>query len=483
MTNTNNMNHNETMNKSKHMNHQDQTSIDLRTKGTKKLYFSYLVPSILGMMLMAINILVDGIFVSNGIGTEALAGINIAVPIFSVLLSISLWIGMGGATLYSIALGENKPEKARSIFTQSFFLAMIIVGTLITIGLWKQKEIAYLFGASDEIFPYVKDYLSIILLFGIIYVMENILSIFIRNDGNPKLAMLGLGITAILNIVFNYIFIFMMDMGVKGAAYATVVSTAIGFVVLLSHFARKKSILKFTALRFKGSTIRDILQIGLPSFIVEGSIAVTVIAYNITFMHFVGEVGVTAYAVINYVHTVFIMLFIGVGAALQPLVSFHHGAHLYGRLQQFVRLGLGTGIVFGIGILLTGWLGGEQIILLFGVTSESVMAYTKHGISLFFIGYLFLGFNLVYAECFQAVEKIKLSSAIILTRSLILFLPLLWILPTYFGSDYIWLAFPIAEGITALGLIIARFTTKSMQLSPENQISTSTRRAEAKSSA
>lgn len=465
------------------INHIDQTSIDLRTKDTKKLYFSYLVPSILGMMLMAINILVDGIFVSNGIGPEALAGINIAVPIFSILLSISLWIGMGGATLYSIALGENKPEKARSIFTQSFFLAIFIVGSLIIIGLWKQREIAYLFGASDEIFPYVRDYLSVILTFGIIYVMENILSIFIRNDGNPKLAMLGLGITAILNIVFNYIFIFIWDMGVSGAAYGTILSTVIGFVVLLSHFVRKKSILKFTALRFKGSTILEILQIGLPSFIVEASIAVTVIAYNITFMHFVGEIGVTSYAVINYVHSVFIMLFIGVGAALQPLVSFHHGAKLYGRLQQFVRLGLVTGILLGIGILLIGWFEGETIIALFGVTSEQVMIYTKQGITLFFIGYIFLGFNLVYAECFQAIEKIKLSSAIILMRSLILFLPLLWILPTFFGSDSIWLAFPLAEGLTAVGLIIARFTTNSMQLSPTEQISKSGIKAESRPSA
>ncbi|WP_422661208.1 MATE family efflux transporter [Paenibacillus sp. EC2-1] len=465
------------------INHLDQTSIDLRTKDTKKLYFSYLVPSILGMMLMAINILVDGIFVSNGIGPEALAGINIAVPIFSILLSISLWIGMGGATLYSIALGENKPEKARSIFTQSFFLAIFIVGSLIIIGLWKQREIAYLFGASDEIFPYVRDYLSVILTFGIIYVMENILSIFIRNDGNPKLAMLGLGITAILNIVFNYIFIFIWDMGVSGAAYGTILSTAIGFVVLLSHFVRKKSILKFTALRFRGSTILEILQIGLPSFIVEASIAVTVIAYNITFMHFVGEIGVTSYAVINYVHSVFIMLFIGVGAALQPLVSFHHGAKLYGRLQQFVRLGLVTGILLGIAILLIGWFEGETIIALFGVTSEQVMIYTKQGITLFFIGYIFLGFNLVYAECFQAIEKIKLSSAIILMRSLILFLPLLWILPTFFGSDSIWLAFPLAEGLTAVGLIIARFTTNSMQLSPTEQISKSGIKTESRPSA
>ncbi|MEG0386290.1 MAG: MATE family efflux transporter, partial [Solibacillus sp.] len=193
----------------------NETSEILRNTPTKKLFVSYLIPSIIGMLLMAINILVDGIFVSNGVGPEALAGVNIAVPIFSILLSISLWIGMGGATLYSIALGQNNPKKAQSIFTQSFFLATFIVGILVVFSLWKQKEISYLFGASDEIFPYVKDYLQIILLFGVVYVIENILSIFIRNDGNPKLAMIGLGVTSVLNIVFNYIFIFMMDMGVR----------------------------------------------------------------------------------------------------------------------------------------------------------------------------------------------------------------------------------------------------------------------------
>ena len=434
----------------------------LRNTPTKKLFLTYLIPSLLGMLLMAVNILVDGIFVSNGIGPEALAGINIAVPIFSILLSISLWIGMGGATLFSISLGESNIKEARSIFSQSFFLAVIIVGVLVILSLWKQKEIAYLFGASDEIFPYVKDYLHIILVFGVVYVIENILSIFIRNDGNPKLAMLGLATTSVLNIVFNYLFIFVMELGVEGAAYATVISTAIGLVVLLLHFTRKNSMLKFTKFKFELKTVIEILKIGLPSFIVEGSVAMTIIAYNVTFMHFVGAVGVTSYAVVNYLHAVFIMLFIGIGAALQPIVSFHYGAKLYDRLQQFLRLGVITGILFGACILLVGLLFGDVIISLFGVTSEEVFTYTKTGISMFFIGYLFLGFNLIYAEYYQAIKKIKLSSIIIIVRSIVLFLPLLWLLPTYVGSDYIWLAFPLAEGITAIGLVIARYTLKAL---------------------
>lgn len=331
------------------------STFKLQNNSVPKVFASYLFPSLLGMLLMSINILVDGIFVSNGIGPEALAGINIAVPIFSILLSISLWIGMGGATLYSISIGQANIAKARSIFTQSFVLAISIVGILVVFSLWKQQEIAYLFGASDEILPYVEDYLHVILLFGIVYVLENILSIFIRNDGNPKLAMFGLITTSVLNIVFNYIFIFMMDMGVAGAAYATVLSTVVGVIVLLYHFVRKESVLRFVKFSVDYKSMVEILKIGSPSFVVEGSAAIIVVAYNITFSHFVGEIGVTSYAVVNYLHVVFLMVFLGIGAALQPIVSFHFGAKLYGRLQSFLKLGLITGIGFGAAVF-TNWL-------------------------------------------------------------------------------------------------------------------------------
>ena len=440
----------------------NETSIKLRNTSPKKLFISYLIPSVFGMLLMAINILVDGIFVSNGIGPDALAGVNIAVPIFSILLSISLWIGMGGATLYSISLGQNDIQKARSIFTQSLAITLFVVGILVILGLWKQQKIAYLFGASDEIMPYVLDYLHVILLFGIIFVLENILSIFVRNDGNPKLAMLGLVTTSVVNIVLNYMFIFVYDFGVSGAAYATGIAAAIGLAVLSTHFLRKGSILKLTKLKLEYPILSDIFKIGFPSFIVEMSAAVTVVAYNITFMHFIGEDGVAAYAVINYLHAVLLMLFIGIGAALQPIVSFHYGAELYGRLQQFVRLAVITGIGLGISILLIGLVFGDIFILLFGVTEPGVSSYIITGISMYFIGYVFLAYNLIYAEYYQAVKKIKFSTIIILTRSIILFLPLLWILPTFFGSDYIWLAFPIAEAITAIGLLICNRTLKSL---------------------
>lgn len=433
---------------------QDSMALKLQTSPPKKLFLSYLFPSLFGMLLMASNILVDGIFVSHGVGEQALAGVNIATPIFSILLAVSLWIGMGGATLFSIALGENKIQKAHAIFTRSIILTLVIVGILIVIGLWKLKAVAYLFGASEVTYPYVRDYLWVILIFGFVFVLENILSIFIRNDGNPKLAMTGLGVTAVLNIVLNYFFIFVWQWGVSGAAYATGIATLIGLCILLLHFRTPANHLHFVKPTRSLRGMLDILKIGLPSYVVEMSFAIIVVMYNLTFLHYTGEVGVTAFAIINYLHAVFLMIFIAVGASIQPLVSYHYGARLYGRLKSFLLLGILTATIIGVLLLIIGIFGKSLLIELFGVDDPTVVAFTEKGILLYFTGYIFLGFNLVIAEYFQAIKRIRLSVLIVLSRSILLFMPLLILLPMALPSITIWLAFPIAEGLTCIILLI-----------------------------
>ena len=429
-------------------------ALKLQTSPPKNLFLSYLFPSLLGMLLMASNILVDGIFVSHGVGEQALAGVNIATPIFSILLAVSLWIGMGGATLFSIALGENKIQKAHAIFTRSIILTLVIVGILIVIGLWKLKAVAYLFGASEVTYPYVRDYLWVILIFGFVFVLENILSIFIRNDGNPKLAMTGLGVTAVLNVVLNYFFIFVWQWGVSGAAYATGIATLIGLCILLLHFRTPANHLHFVKPTRSLRGMLDILKIGLPSYVVEMSFAVIVVMYNLTFLHYTGEVGVTAFAIINYLHAVFLMIFIAVGASIQPLVSYHYGSRLYNRLKSFLLLGILTATIIGVLLLIIGIFGKSLLIKLFGVDDPTVVAFTEKGILLYFTGYIFLGFNLVIAEYFQAIKRIRLSVLIVLSRSILLFMPLLILLPMALPSITIWLAFPIAEGLTCIILLI-----------------------------
>lgn len=427
------------------------------------LFLKYLLPSLLGMMLMATNIFIDGLFVSHGIGENALAGVNIAVPIYSVILSLSLWIGMGGATLYSIALGRNDKKEAKKTFSQSILLALLVSGSVIGICLLFEEGLAYLFGANEFTIKYVTDYLHIILLFGIVFTLENILSIFIRNDGNPMLAMMGLITTSLTNIFLDYLFIFSFQWGVRGAASATVIATIIGIVVLGGHFFRKESQLEFVWSKADFALIKDILLIGFPSFIMEASVVVMMVGFNVTFNTFMGATGTVAYAVVNYMHTVFLMLFIGTGSALQPITSYHYGAQLYQRIRIFVRIALLGGFGLGIFIFIFGILGKNLIISLFAIEAPAIVDYTKMGIAYFFAGYLFLGINMVFVEFYQSIGKIRLATWITLSRSIFIFIPLLKIMPNFFGANAIWLVFPLAEGATAL-LIYAGLKFKLIKL-------------------
>ncbi|MEB3055785.1 MATE family efflux transporter [Bacillus pseudomycoides] len=427
-----------------------ETTEKLREKPMKNLFISYLIPAVLGMVLMSVNIVIDAVMISRGVGANGLAGVNVAIPAFSIFFSISLWIGMGGATLYSIALGENKIERARSIFTQSMTVAVVIVGALMVICLWRIEDLAYLFGANEVILPYALDYLTVLLTFGMIYVLENILSTFIRNDGNPNLAMAGLVVTALLNIAFDYIFIFIFGWGVTGAAAATILSAAIGFLVLLSHFFRKSSILKWTKFHFEWNTVKQIMVIGFPSFTAEITVAIVTIGFNITFMKYAGELGVASYAIVNSIHSMMLLVFLGVGAALQPIASFHYGANLPERLKEGLNFAVKTAIVLGCVAIVSGLFFGKYIIGLFDVQSKELLTLTVTGMSLFFIQYVFFGYNIVYGEYFQSVRQTRKSILIILSRGLLLIIPLLWIMPKLFGVNGIWLVMPVSEVLTAI---------------------------------
>ena len=427
-----------------------ETTEKLRDKPIKSLFLSYLIPAVLGMVLMSVNIVIDAVMISRGVGANALAGVNVAIPAFSIFFSISLWIGMGGATLYSIALGENKIERARSIFTQSMTVAVVIVGALMVICLWRIEDLAYLFGANEVILPYALDYLTVLLTFGMIYVLENILSTFIRNDGNPNLAMAGLVVTALLNIVFDYIFIFIFGWGVTGAAAATILSAAIGFLILLSHFFRKNSILKWTKFHFEWDTVKQIMVIGFPSFTTEITVAIVTIGFNIAFIQYAGELGVASYAMVNSIHSMTLLLFFGVGAALQPIASFHYGANLPERLKEGLKFAVKTAVALGCVAIVIGLFFGKYIIGLFDVQSTELLTLTVNGISLFFIQYVFLGYNIVYGEYFQSVRQTTKSVLIILSRGLLFIIPLLWIMPKLFGVNGIWLVMPAAELLTAI---------------------------------
>ena len=426
----------------------------LRTQSVTKSFFQYFIPTLLGMMLMSVNIVIDGVFVGNGVGPVALAGVNIATPVFSIIISIALLIGIGGGTLYSMAMGENNAERAQKLFSTSMALVTVIT---IVIGLTAYvniEKVARLFGANDDTLPYVMEYMTILLYFSLVLALEVTLSIFVRNDGDPQLAMLGLVVAAVLNIGLNYWMIFVLKLGVTGAALATVIATAAGLLVYMFHFLKKGSGLKFVKITWDKQDIQSISAIGFPSFLSEAGMGVFVMGYNIAMAYHVGTNGLAAFSVINYLHVFMFLAFIGIGSTIQPMISFYYGAKKFDRIRKTVKIAELAGLALGLLFIGIGYVGAEFLVSIFGISSGEIAALATSGLKIFFLGYLFMGINFIYMTYYQSIGYVKPSIGITVFRGFILLIVMLLVLPFWLGIAGIWLALPIAEAIVAVVLIL-----------------------------
>lgn len=432
----------------------------LKHQSVKKVFYQYFFPSLLGMMLMSVNILIDGVFVGNGVGAEALAGVNLAMPVFSLIFSISLWIGIGGGTLYSIYSGEENVVKARSVFSLGLASALVPLLVIGVFGYLNVEVIANLLGANSDTLFHTVEYLTVLFLFGWLMALQQLLSIFVRNDGSPTLSMVALGVTAIVNICLNYYMIFILNLGVYGAALATVLASIGGLLVLMLHFLKKHSNLRKLSFQWSWYMLRGIFSIGFPSFLAEAGTLVFVVGYNLAIVGLLGTEGVAAFSVVNYLHGFMFLTFFGIESALQPMISYYHGAKEKGRIKESVLIGEKAAFILGAILLLIGLAAAPMLVSLFGLESNDVRNLAVDGIRLFFIGYLFLGFNFVYMTYFQSIMNIRPSIIIILLRSFVFILFFLWLLPKFIGIAGVWLALPLAEMLVALLLVL--FTRKQV---------------------
>lgn len=426
----------------------------LGTQTVSKSFFQYLIPTLVGMTLMSINIVIDGIFVGNGVGPVALASVNIAVPVFSIIISLSLLIGIGGGALYSMSVGRGDMDQAQKVFSTSIALVAIIIVVVSFVSYLNIESLAGFFGANKETLPYVLDYMKILLIFGLFIALENCISIFVRNDGNPQLAMISLVVTALLNIVLDYWLIFILELEVTGAALATVIATVVGMLILMIHFFKKGTGLKFVKFKWNRENLKGISAMGFPSFLSEAGTGVFVIGYNIAMAHYAGTNGLAAFSVINYLHTFMFLAFIGIGSTIQPMISFYYGAKEFKAIRDTVKIAEKTALALGLLFIVIGFVGADFLVSIFGVSSGEINALATSGIKLFFIGYLFMGINFIYMTYYQSIGYVKPSVGITVFRGFILLVLMLIVLPLLFGVTGVWLALPVAEGIVAVTIII-----------------------------
>lgn len=408
----------------------------------------YVTRSVLSTFGLSLYILADTFFIANGVGTLGLTALNIALPLFNLLNGLGLLLGMGGATLFVL-------KKGKTYFSE-LLLTGILLGVVFTfLGLTAVRPLATLLGASTATLHLTSTYLRFILVMAPFFICNNLVLAFIRNDNNPQLAMKAMLFSSLFNIIFDYIFVFPLKMGMAGAALATVLSPVLSLLILSSHRkkANRRLVFKFTKLRIK--TITRSAQLGLSSFLTEMSTGISILVFNQVLLSLSGDIAVAAYGILANILLVALALFTGVAQGVQPLISQATANKEMQKVFYYLYYGFKVSFTLALLLYLIVLIFKIPIVAIFNSENNSALAkLALNGLPLYFLALFGACFNIILSIFFAAVGKAKQSFIIALLRGYLLILPFVILLGKTFGLTGVWLSLPLSEGLT---LVIAIF--------------------------
>lgn len=410
------------------------------------LLLKFSMPAIIAMLVHSLYNVVDSIFVGRGVGELALAGVTVCFPIVIILMALVMMVSIGATTLISIRLGEKKGSEAEQIIGNALVLFLIIGLSLTVLGIIFIEPFLVLFGASVNVLPYATDYMRVI-LFGSVLVSIGVgMNNFIRAEGNPKIAMYTMIIGSIVNVVFDYIFIFIFDWGIKGAALATVIAYAVTTTWVLYYFLSGNSLLKIRLKNFKlnGLIVKGIMVVGFPAFAMQAAGSIQNVILNRSLVYYGGDLALAAVGILISIATLIVTPIIGISQGAQPIIGFNYGAKKLERVKTTLKIAIvaATAVVtFGF-IISMIWT--AQLIGLFNQNPQLIELGT-HALLIFFILLPLEGLQIIGAGYFQAVGKPVQATILTLSRQVIIFIPLLLILPLFWGLDGVWKASPLSD--------------------------------------
>ncbi|WP_434529236.1 MATE family efflux transporter [Vibrio sp. K4] len=425
-------------------------AINLKTDPISKSFYQYLWPALTGMVIKSLFIMGDALFIGLGVGPDGLGAIALVIPPFSIFTAIAMMVGIGGAAKMSIEIGKGNTESSQMWFSQSMLITTLLSTITVTLALIWLDELIALMGASGNLAQLAHDYLIVLLPFFVLYSLAWVLSCFVRNDANPKLATYAMSIGAITNLAFDYLFIIEMNMGMKGAAYGTAIAQAVIALILLTHFVRKKGSLEFSLKGIGLSKTKEILSIGTPTFFIEVTSAMTIVLFNYVLLSQFGESHIIAYGLTTNVGVFALFVMVGIAQACQPIISFNHGAGRPERIDEILKLGMkaamGSGTVFLLGI----WLSAPLIASIYLGNANDLIPIAASALTFYFFGVPLMGLNMVIANLFQAIAKPKQATLISLCRGFVFVALGVLLLPKFFPQDGIWASIVFAETLTAV---------------------------------
>lgn len=416
-----------------------------------KQFLHYAALNVAGMLGLSCYILADTFFVSKGMGTNGLAALNLAIPVYSFIHGTGLMLGMGGATKFTILKAQGKNRHSNEIFTATVLTATVFSAFFALMGLLFSKTITSLLGADSEIFDMTNTYLRVILLFSPAFIANDVIICFVRNDGAPNLSMAAMLIGSLSNIIFDYIFIFPLGLGILGAVLATGFAPVVGMTIMSSHFFRHKNSFKITRTRVTPRLCGSLISLGLPSLVTELSSGVVIIIFNTLILSLSGNVGVAAYGIIANISLVVISIYTGISQGTQPIISVAVGEGNLAKLKKLVRYGVLSTVLLSAVIYALIFFFTAPIVSVFNSDCDvHLQAMAESGMKIYFTGALFAGINIIISTYFSSIAKPVPAQIISICRGFAVIIPLTFVLAKTLGLVGIWLTFPTAELIVTV---------------------------------
>ncbi len=431
-------------------------NLEIIKSKTVQMILQFSIPSIIAMVLTSLITIVDGFFIGNYVGEEGIAAVNIGLPILYVYLAIGIMIGVGGIAIAGMSLGAQDIKKSNDVFNQTVISVVILSVIISLLAYMFLRPIVSFIGMDRQVANCFNNYYSFMIMAYPIMILNATLGMFIRGEGKPQFFMMISILTVVCNILLDYLFIQQLGFGIKGIAFASLISLLIGAFSMIVFFTRKSSIYKFKKFKFSKSVLRNTVLNGSSEFIGQMSMSISMFAYNWVIIKTVGVSGVAAFTVVGYVAYLFSMIIIGFGQGASPLISFSYGAKeielsksIRKKTNIFVFI---SGVIFIVFMLtFSGWY--SSIF----VKSESVKILINKGIQIFVLSFLFSGINTITSFYFTSIGKAKESAIISLSRGLVVLLICIFTLPSLLGMLGVWLVAPVTEAFTiVLSFILIR---------------------------
>lgn len=416
------------------------------------LLLKFAIPATVGTFMNSLYNVVDRIFIGQGIGADGLAAAMIAFPIMMIIMAFGMLIAFGSNALISIRLGEKKKEAAEEIIGQALFLFVSFAVIFTFLGLLFLRPMLILFGASQAVLPYAIEYTRVIIMGVLFHEISFGVSNFIRAEGNPRVAMITMIIGAGANIVLDPIFIFGLNMGMQGAALATVSAQLIASLWVLHYYLSGKSVLKLHRRYFRMNLLlaRRMVIIGSPPFVMN-IVNVLILAFvnNALKLHG-GDIAIAVMGVIFTIYTINFMPVIGISQGAQPIIGYNHGARNFKRVKETLQLSIKIVTLFCLATTALIWLFPRYTFVPFSSGNLELITLGKHAIRITMSMFPFVGYMVIVSNYFQATERPHISLFLSMLRQVLVLIPLVLILPNYLGVDGIWYAYPISAAFAFL---------------------------------